>query len=107
MEDEPARSDSPCHEAAAAGGKSILIKNLKFETSPSRVRKIFEKFGPVRDVYLPLDYFSRRPRGFGFVEFISEDDAVAAVKNVHGSLVDGNEVTVLLAQDRRKTVSFF
>lgn len=107
MADEPVRSESPNldGDAEECGGKSVLVKNLKFETPPSTVRKTFEKFGPVRDVYLPLDYFSRRPRGFGFVEFVNAEDAGAAVKTLHGTLLDGNEVTVLLAQDRRKTVS--
>lgn len=109
-----------------AEGKSVLVKNLKFETSPSRVRKIFERHGPVRDVYIPLDYFSRRPRGFAFVEFFSgeeniyfllhwfqrkkivefffmlqktrrlvflADDASVAVRTLHRTLVDGNEVS--------------
>lgn len=103
--DDPINNNDDCQPESdpIAEGKSVLIKNLKFETSPSRVRKIFEKYGPVRDVYIPLDYFTRRPRGFAFVEFFSADDASIAVKSVHKTLVDGNEVTVLLAQDRRKT----
>ncbi|XP_055388619.1 uncharacterized protein LOC129617409 [Condylostylus longicornis] len=90
-------SDSRAHSRnedsdPTAEGKSVLIKNLKFETSPAKVRKIFEKYGAVRDVYIPLDYFSRRPRGFAFVEFFSADDAGVAVKSVHKTVVDGNEV---------------
>lgn len=68
----PSNNGAIPHESdPIAEGKSVLIKNLKFETSPSRVRKIFEKFGAVRDVYIPLDYFTKRPRGFAFVEFFS------------------------------------
>lgn len=71
--DDPINNNDDCQPESdpIAEGKSVLIKNLKFETSPSRVRKIFEKYGPVRDVYIPLDYFTRRPRGFAFVEFFS------------------------------------
>ena len=34
-----------------------------------------DKHGKVRDVYMPLDYNSGKPRGFCFVEFLDEEDA--------------------------------
>jgi RNA recognition motif-containing protein len=48
------------------------------------VRRFFEKFGEVRDVYLPLDYRSRRPRGFGFIEFTSNEEAKEALDKGNG-----------------------
>lgn len=30
---------------------------------------MFAQYGPVRDVYLPLDYRNREPRGFAYVEY--------------------------------------
>lgn len=30
---------------------------------------MFTQHGPVRDVYLPLDYYTREPRGFAYVEY--------------------------------------
>lgn len=86
-----------------ASGCSVLIRNLCFESSPDRVRQIFEKFGRVRDVYLPLDHFTKRPRGFGFVEFYDENAAQEAVREMDRSMVDGNEIYVIIAQDRRKS----
>ncbi|EPT28433.1 RNA recognition motif-containing protein [Toxoplasma gondii TgCatPRC2] len=86
-----------------ATGCSLLIRNLCFETSPDRVRQIFEKFGRVRDVYLPLDHFTKRPRGFGFVEFYEESTAQEAMREMDRTMIDGNEVHVIIAQDRRKS----
>ncbi|CBZ53832.1 CBR-RSP-4 protein, related [Neospora caninum Liverpool] len=86
-----------------ATGCSLLIRNLCFETSPDRVRQIFEKFGRVRDVYLPLDHFTKRPRGFGFVEFYEEAAAQEAMREMDRTMIDGNEVYVIIAQDRRKS----
>ena len=57
------------------GTKSLLVKNLSFEVRSDDLRKLFEKYGEVRDIYIPLDYNSKRPRGFAFVEFINPADA--------------------------------
>ncbi|KAH7647958.1 splicing factor RRM domain containing SC35-like splicing factor [Cryptosporidium bovis] len=84
-------------------GCSLLVRNLRFETSPGRVRHHFEKYGPVRDVYLPLDYYSKRPRGFGFVEYMDPRDAQDAVGKLDGSLLDGSTIRVVIAHDRRKS----
>jgi FUS-interacting serine-arginine-rich protein 1 len=39
------------------------------------IRQIMAKYGEVRDVYIPTDYSTNRPRGFAFVEFLDPRDA--------------------------------
>ncbi|CUV07072.1 splicing factor RRM domain containing protein; T22E16.120 SC35-like splicing factor [Cryptosporidium parvum Iowa II] len=90
-------------EVDVSEGCSLLVRNLRFETSPGRVRHHFERYGPVRDVYLPLDYYTRRPRGFGFVEYMDPRDAQDAVNRLDGSLLDGSTIRVVVAHDRRKS----
>ena len=36
---------------------------------------MMEKYGEIRDVYIPSDYYTRKPRGFAFVEFTDSRDA--------------------------------
>eukprot|EP00921_Rhytidocystis_pertsovi_P008040 GHVQ01013280.1.p2 GENE.GHVQ01013280.1~~GHVQ01013280.1.p2 ORF type:complete len:161 (+),score=18.81 GHVQ01013280.1:234-716(+) len=84
-------------------GCSLLIRNLRYETSPAKLRRVFEEFGQVRDVYLPLDHFNKKPRGFGFVEFFDERDAREAQRALDRTKLDGNEICVVTAQDRRKS----
>ena len=33
------------------------------------LRTLFSKYGPVLDVYMPLDYYTRQPRGFAYVQY--------------------------------------
>ena len=42
------------------GKVSLLVRNLAHSTSDVDLRKIFERFGEIRDVYLPKDYYTRR-----------------------------------------------
>ncbi|ORM41451.1 Serine/arginine-rich SC35-like splicing factor SCL30A [Babesia sp. Xinjiang] len=90
-------------EVAKTHGYSVLLRNLRYTTSEQDVKEVFERFGKIRDVYLPLDFNTKRPRGFGFVEFYQEEDAIYAVKTMDNATMDGNVITCCLAQDRRKS----
>lgn len=60
--------------------------------------------GEIRDVYLPLDYYTRLPRGFGFVEFVRDEDAEVALRTLsRNATLDGAEISVTMAQQGRKS----
>lgn len=52
-------------------------------------------------MYLPKDYYTHRPRGFGFVEFWSADDAQRAKAKLNGFVLDGRELEVTVARKGR------
>eukprot|EP00638_Chattonella_subsalsa_P014881 CAMPEP_0117829698 /NCGR_PEP_ID=MMETSP0949-20121206/8020_1 /TAXON_ID=44440 /ORGANISM="Chattonella subsalsa, Strain CCMP2191" /LENGTH=113 /DNA_ID=CAMNT_0005670497 /DNA_START=30 /DNA_END=368 /DNA_ORIENTATION=+ len=83
--------------------KSILVRNVSFRTRPNDIRYAFEKFGDVRDVYIPKDHRTGEPRGFAFVEFFDYRDAADAVDEMQGFNLDGRDLAVQFAQERRKT----
>ncbi|XP_052108285.1 serine/arginine-rich SC35-like splicing factor SCL30 isoform X3 [Arachis duranensis] len=37
---------------------SLLVRNIPLDCRPEELRVPFERFGPVRDVYIPKDYYS-------------------------------------------------
>lgn len=84
-------------------GQSVLVRNLDYTSSPEDVKDHFSQCGPIKDVYLPLEYQSRKPKGFGFVEFLREDDAHYAVRSMNNSELHGKELVVMIAQNRRKS----
>ncbi|PFH31082.1 RNA recognition motif-containing protein [Besnoitia besnoiti] len=80
---------------------SLLVRNLSFHSSPEEVREAFAEFGPIRDVYLPLDYHTGEPRGFGFVEFESSQDAYDAMHQLHNTVLSGSTIHVTIAKKGR------
>ena len=48
---------------------------MSYNVRDEDIRKAMEKFGEVRDVYIPLDFYTKRPRGFAFIEFYDARDA--------------------------------
>ena len=67
--------------------KTIVCRNLHRDSTREELRKIFEQFGPTRDVYVPVDKSTGNIRGFGFIEFIKADDAQHAYDSQAGKLV--------------------
>lgn len=37
---------------------SLLVRNIPLDCRADEIRVPFERFGPVRDVYIPKDYYS-------------------------------------------------
>jgi len=55
------------------------------------LRKTFEKFGEVKDVYIPRDYYTNETRGFAYIEFIKIEDAEKAKKDLEGFSLMGKK----------------
>ena len=58
------------------------------------LRAAFVPFGDVKDVSIPMDNAAGTNRGFGFVHFGLEEDADAAIDNMHNSELFGRVLRV-------------
>src|SRR5438105_14178930 len=81
----------------------VFVGNLDFNTTKSEVQNLFSEIGEIRDVYLPMDRQSGRPRGFAFVEFASDEDAAKAIEKFNGYQLSGRALRVNAAEDRPRT----
>lgn len=72
----------------------LYVGNLSFNTTEADLRRAFEPFGSVTDVYIANDRETGRPRGFAFVTFSTEAESAAAVEKVNGTELDGRTLTV-------------
>ena len=50
---------------------SLKVDNLTYRTRVEDLRRCFEKFGPIGDIYIPRDQFSRSSRGYAFIRYVS------------------------------------
>ena len=52
-------------------------------------------------------FYLQEPRGFGYIQFENEQDAEAAVQELHGFKMKGRELDVRFAEgDRKKPGNF-
>uniref|UniRef100_A0ACD5YNK3 Uncharacterized protein n=1 Tax=Avena sativa TaxID=4498 RepID=A0ACD5YNK3_AVESA len=81
---------------------SLLVRNLRRDCRPDDLRRPFGKFGRVKDIYLPRDYYTQEPRGFGFIQYSDPEDAADAKYYMDGQVLLGREITVVFAEENRK-----
>jgi len=53
----------------------IYVGNLDYSVTEQQLREFFSEFGDVSDASIPVDFYTRTSKGFGFVEF--DQDTVA------------------------------
>jgi len=90
----------------SGGGRpmaSVFVRNLHHDCRPEELRKLFQKYGDISDVYIPLDYYTRESRGFAYVQFDHKEDAEDAVHYLDGYKLFGRAIEVQVAQGDRKT----
>ncbi|OMO58998.1 hypothetical protein CCACVL1_25172 [Corchorus capsularis] len=81
---------------------SLLVRNIPLDCRPEELRIPFERYGLVRDVYIPKDYYTGEPRGFAFVQFVDTYDAAEAQRRMNGKIFAGREISVVVAAETRK-----
>ncbi|KAF8010469.1 hypothetical protein BT93_J1182 [Corymbia citriodora subsp. variegata] len=81
---------------------SLLVRNLRHDCRPEDLRRPFGQFGALKDIYLPRDYYTGEPRGFGFVQYVDPADAAEAKYHMDGYVLLGRELTVVFAEENRK-----
>jgi RNA recognition motif-containing protein len=73
--------------------KKIYVGNLSPETSEADLRTLFSEHGTVRSLELAVDVFSRKCRGFGFIE-MEGHEARAAIAALNGKTFKDRSIKV-------------
>ena len=82
-------------------GSRLYVGNLPFTADDSQIRDLFSQGGrTVTEVKLVTDRDTGRPRGFGFVEMGSSEDADGAIRDLNGRDFGGRALTVNEAKER-------
>ena len=81
-------------------GSKVFVGNLDYNTRKEEVQGLFAQVGEIRDVFLPTDRETGRPRGFAFVEFANDEDAAKAIEKFNGYQLGGRALRVNAAEDR-------
>ena len=79
---------------------NIYVGNLSFNVSEENLRQAFEAFGQVSSATIIKDKYSGQPRGFGFMEMPNRAEAQAAIENLNGKDLLGQQMNVSEARPR-------
>lgn len=80
--------------------KKLYVGNLSYSMTEQDLRDLFSQAGEIQDVMLIVDRDTRRSKGFGFVEFVTDSDAQKAIEMFHDQEYQGRRLTVNVARPR-------
>ena len=81
-------------------GTRLYVGNLPYSVTELDLRDLFAGLGTVTDAKIVTDRETGRPRGFGFVEMSTEEEARKAIDELNGRDVQGRQVAVKEAEER-------
>ncbi|MDE3091373.1 MAG: RNA-binding protein [Chloroflexota bacterium] len=80
----------------------LYVGNLSYNISEEQMRQLFSQAGEIKEVSLILDRETRRPKGFGFVEFNTQAEAEKAIQMFNEYELDGRKLMVNMARPREE-----
>ena len=75
---------------------TVYVGNLTFSTRSSHLKALFSTLGPVNDLRMGLNRYTRSFCGFAFVEYVHRNNALDAVVYLTGIKLDGRVIRVEL-----------
>ncbi|GLJ52074.1 hypothetical protein SUGI_1107490 [Cryptomeria japonica] len=99
---EDDNNDSSSAPRFTAYATTLLVRNLSQNTRPEDLRIPFESFGPMNDVYLPKNYHTGKPTGFGFVKYRNAEDAAEAKHHMNNQIICGHQISVVFSKEDAK-----
>ena len=79
----------------------VFVASISWNTDNTGLKKHFSQIGTVEDAVIIKDRETKRSKGFGFVTFSSEEEASEAIQKLDNSLLDGKNIRVSLAREKR------
>ncbi len=80
----------------------LYVGNLSYDTTEEELQELFSQAGSVTSVALPTDRETGRPRGFGFVEMATEEEARKAISMFNGQTLRERQIKVNESRPREE-----
>jgi RNA recognition motif-containing protein len=78
----------------------LFVAGLAFAMTEDELRTLFAEYGTVASAQIITDRSTGQSKGFGFVEFGSDDESNAAMAALNGKEMNGRPLTVNVAKPR-------
>ncbi|XP_026389074.1 glycine-rich RNA-binding protein 2, mitochondrial-like [Papaver somniferum] len=83
-----------------SGGSNLFVGSLSYSTDDYSLKEAFSTFGEVLEAKVITDRENGKSRGFGFVNYSSEESASAAITGMDGKELAGRIIHVSYANQR-------
>lgn len=73
---------------------ALFIRNLSWSVSEGELQSLFESVGTVKEVSIPQDRATGRPRGFAFITMDTVEAATQAIQQLNNTTVGDRNIVV-------------
>jgi RNA recognition motif-containing protein len=82
------------NEAQTATQTKLYVGSLPYSWTAENLEEMFKPYGRVTSAAIVSDQVTRRSKGFGFIEFESQDSAKKAMTELNGKEMEGRNLSV-------------
>lgn len=82
--------------------QNLFVGSLAYATTDDALKAHFEQIGEVESARVITDRDSGRSKGFGFVQYVNDEDNQKAVDQLDGKELDGRTISISLARPREE-----
>ena len=81
----------------------LLVQYISYITTVKEVEELFSRFGPLSEVHIPIDKFSKKSKGYAFVLYLLPEHAVKAFVELDGTIFQGRILNILPAREKPRS----
>lgn len=81
---------------------TIYVGNIPYSMKEAEIEQLFSEYGTVVSVKIIIDKFTKRSKGYAFVEMEDESQAQSAIESLNETEVQGRSIKVSKANPRKE-----
>lgn len=90
------------HDTQKIDTMNIFISNISFKVREQALQELFAQYGEVTSVRIIKDKETRRSKGYGFVEMANDNEAMAAINALNGTMHYERSIVVAEAKGKKE-----
>ncbi|GIY39672.1 probable RNA-binding protein 19 [Caerostris darwini] len=80
----------------------IYVRNLCFTVTEKEIEDLFNKYGPLSEIHLPIDFLTKKALGYAFVSYVFAEHAVKAFAELDGTIFQGRLLHLIPADPKKE-----
>ena len=80
----------------------LFVGGISWNTTEDGLKEYFSQIGEVEEVKIITDRMTGKSKGFGFVTYKNEEDAMKAIETLDGKELDGRSLKVAKARPQER-----
>ncbi|CUM64715.1 uncharacterized protein PRCAT00002325001 [Priceomyces carsonii] len=79
----------------------LFVRNILYSSTEDDFRDLFETFGPLEEVHIAIDTRTGKSKGFVYVQFLDNQNAVTAYQEMDKQIFQGRLLHILAADEKK------